>query len=187
MYDRITYMRYKQHLNNKEIYEIENFITDKQINQLLCFVNLNDNDEWFYHNPGSVMAIIQDDKKKNFNKILKKIEKSIYPYFINANKYVGLHWVKRLKSGESMGMHTDLGPNNNNNEMVFGIVIYLNDNFEGGELYYNELDYKIKPKKGSLLVHKSTYAHEVLTITKGERYFITCFVWGNEETKFIFK
>jgi len=180
-------MKYKQHLNNKEIYEIENFITNAQINELLSFVNLNGDDGWLYSHPGSTISVIDDSKKTEFNKILKEIEESLHNYFINAETYVGLHCIRRLITDESMSTHTDLGPTNENATMLFGIVIYLNDNFEGGELYYSEFDYKIKPKKGSLVIHKSTYPHGVSKVIDGKRYCLTCFVLGNENTKTIFK
>ena len=51
-------------------------------------------------------------------------------------------------------------------------IIFLNDNFEGGELVFPELDITIKPKKGTLICFPSgrNYLHQVKPVTSGERY-----------------
>lgn len=51
------------------------------------------------------------------------------------------------------------------------IVLYLNDDFEGGEFVFPDLDIKVSPKPGLLLCFPSShhYRHGVLPVTKGER------------------
>jgi len=53
-------------------------------------------------------------------------------------------------------------------------IIYLNDDFEGGELVFPELKIMIKPEPGLLVCFPSTheYVHAVNPITKGERFAI---------------
>jgi hypothetical protein len=55
------------------------------------------------------------------------------------------------------------------------ILGYLNDDFEGGELYFPELDYGFKPKKGSVVLFPGNlhYVHGVAPITSGVRYTIS--------------
>ena len=75
--------------------------------------------------------------------------------------------------GQSMGSHVDY--NEDNNYLEYTIVIYLNDDYEGGELYFNEFDIKLKPKAGSIVMYPSSfpYLHESLKIAKGRKSLIT--------------
>lgn len=54
-------------------------------------------------------------------------------------------------------------------------VLYLNDDFEGGELVYPYKGITIKPKPGLLVVHSGSedYIHGVKKVTKGIRYSIS--------------
>jgi hypothetical protein len=60
----------------------------------------------------------------------------------------------------------------------YGVIIYLNDDFEGGELFYPNLNYLYKPKSGDIVIHPATeeYTHEVYPVVSGERYTLTTFV-----------
>ena len=72
-----------------------------------------------------------------------------------------------------MGPHVDY--NEDNNYLEYTIVVYLNDDYEGGELYFNEFDIKLKPKAGSIVMYPSTfpYTHESLEVLKGRKCLIT--------------
>lgn len=52
------------------------------------------------------------------------------------------------------------------------IVYFLNDDFEGGELKFPDLDLSIKPKAGTLICFPSdhNYVHGVTPVTSGHRY-----------------
>lgn len=58
-----------------------------------------------------------------------------------------------------------------------GAIVYLNDDFEGGELTYENLNISLKVKPGTLVVHKANddCTHRVEAVTKGTRYMITFF------------
>jgi hypothetical protein len=56
---------------------------------------------------------------------------------------------------------------------IFSCVIYLNDNFDGGETYFSDSKI-IKPKKGSCLTFSnSKYKHSVNKINNGIRYTLS--------------
>ena len=42
----------------------------------------------------------------------------------------------------------------------FGAIAYLNDDYEGGELYFTALDIAIKPKRGMFLGFTGGFHHE---------------------------
>lgn len=53
-------------------------------------------------------------------------------------------------------------------------VGYLNDNYEGGELYFDKFNLKIKPEAGDLYLFPSSfiYSHAAMPITSGIKYSI---------------
>jgi predicted 2-oxoglutarate/Fe(II)-dependent dioxygenase YbiX len=66
------------------------------------------------------------------------------------------------------------------------MVMYLNDNFNGGEFEYideNNEKIKIKPKKDLVLFSNNQLLHRVLPITEGERYSLVCFFKFQTKTK----
>lgn len=60
----------------------------------------------------------------------------------------------------------------NASSRVLSSVLYLNDDYSGGELWFSELDITIKPSAGSIVMFPSSfiYVHEVKPIINGSRY-----------------
>ena len=58
---------------------------------------------------------------------------------------------------------------------VVSTVIYLNDEYEGGELSFPEIGdgYTYKPEKYELVYFPTPYLHGVNTVTSGKKYIIT--------------
>lgn len=56
-------------------------------------------------------------------------------------------------------------------------VCYLNDDYEGGELCFDLLGIKIKPKAGTLVFFPTPkiYKHSVTTVTNGQRFSVSKF------------
>jgi hypothetical protein len=67
---------------------------------------------------------------------------------------------------------------------VFGSVIYLNDNYEGGKTYYPDHGIEVTPKIGSLAVHPGgpDHLHGVTKIEGNTRYTLASF-WTYETNK----
>jgi predicted 2-oxoglutarate/Fe(II)-dependent dioxygenase YbiX len=59
----------------------------------------------------------------------------------------------------------------------FSSVVYLNDDYDGGELYFTALDQYIKPKAGMLVGFTGGFHHEhsVLKVTGGDRFTMPSF------------
>ncbi len=59
----------------------------------------------------------------------------------------------------------------------FSSVVYLNDDYDGGELYFTALDQYIKPKAGMLVGFTGGFYHEhsVLKVTGGDRFTMPSF------------
>jgi predicted 2-oxoglutarate/Fe(II)-dependent dioxygenase YbiX len=52
------------------------------------------------------------------------------------------------------------------------VLLYLNDDYEGGDLVFPDLNIKVQPKRGMLVAFPSThhYLHGVEPVTEGERF-----------------
>lgn len=59
----------------------------------------------------------------------------------------------------------------------YASVVYLTDEYEGGEFFFNYLDYRVKPSAGTVITFPANhfYTHGVTQLTKGERLTITLF------------
>ena len=59
----------------------------------------------------------------------------------------------------------------------FSSIVYLNDDYEGGELYFTAQDRVLKPQRGMLVAFSAGYHHEhgVLKVTQGRRITMPAF------------
>jgi predicted 2-oxoglutarate/Fe(II)-dependent dioxygenase YbiX len=93
--------------------------------------------------------------------------KYIDPAPISISKYV---------SGAEMGPHVDYH-GEPHLEPIMSAVMYLNDDMEGGELHFTELDIKIKPEAGSIVVFPSVepFYHRSTPVVSGVKYMSPAF------------
>jgi prolyl 4-hydroxylase len=96
--------------------------------------------------------------------------------------------IQRYEDSQFVGSHMDFfnvyGKKVNNNDKMATLIVYLNDNFEGGETLFNCLGIKVKPKKGSALFFQYNYSeyinniskHEGLPVMNGTKYIVTFWV-----------
>ena len=88
----------------------------------------------------------------------------------------GVGSIQRQYEGVSLSYHVD---SLSNPAVVFANVIYVNDDFTGGELHFPEIDITYVPKKGALIVFPSSdeYLHGVKPVGAGPtRYALPAFV-----------
>lgn len=103
------------------------------------------------------------------NAIIKCSEDYSKKYSIDIGSLKSLS-ISKYFEGQSMGSHVD--SYDNNPKEVLSIVLYLNDDYDGGELYFKNQNIKIKPEAGSLVAFPSIdpYFHESLPVTSGTKY-----------------
>ena len=159
-----------------EIYEVEDFLTEDEVKCILSSAN----GPFFESHPGN---IIKDLSPESLS-VVPDIYKKLMSYFENAHSHTPITNIRRLQNNEFMSSHADGGEPGSKQKIIFGLAMYLNDEFSGGELNYPDLDIKIKPKKYSLVVHNAQIQHAVLPVTHGTRYSITAFIFGDNTTKF---
>jgi hypothetical protein len=60
--------------------------------------------------------------------------------------------------------------------ITWGGVMYLNDNYVGGEIHYPVYDFTYKPIPGSMVLHSGFTVHGVKKVTEGTRYGLTSLI-----------
>jgi hypothetical protein len=135
------------------------------------------NDEWedrmlilehcsgFLDKQNKIVSDTFNNIKKEIGKILKK----------DLYEYTGFRTIYRSATGQEMKTHNDqgLGPS-----YKYGIVLYLNDDYQGGEIYYPHRGIEFKPEACSLVLHPAheAYRHGVKAVSIGTRYSMTSFL-----------
>jgi hypothetical protein len=141
------------------IYIYDNFLTEEECIHYINFHNKNISDVRKYRDT----FVIQNDEDLEFPKKMIQIEK----YFcVSLNYWQIVKWPPK----SFQDWHYD-GEINRENE--FTGILYLNDDFVGGEtLVENEI---IKPKKGTFIFFQgSRFLHGVKKVELGNRYTIPC-------------
>lgn len=111
----------------------------------------------------------------------KNIQKEIEKFYKITTKSNGTVSIATWRIGDSLEPHADkedeMGNPNPFPDNDIASVIYINDDYEGGEIYFPIQDIKIKPSAGDLAFFPGdkNYLHGVTKILSGTRYTIPAF------------
>jgi hypothetical protein len=121
----------------------------------------------------------RNEKNSEFYDMHKKVFDSIHPNVQDYGQYWGVgisyyeafNFVKYDGVGKHFNIHADHGPAY---VTTVSVVAYLNDDYDGGELYFPRFDLTIKPKQGDVVVFPSTYIYEhaSLPMKSGAKYSV---------------
>lgn len=121
-----------------------------------------------------------------WRKRINELVKNIYVDLVEKCFHRELDWLEspdlmRYHEGGFYIKHADsqnMDPNTRLWKKVIdrdvSMLIYLNNDFEGGELSFYKLNYQVKPKAGSVVLFPSDhrFLHQAETVKKGVRYAI---------------
>jgi predicted 2-oxoglutarate/Fe(II)-dependent dioxygenase YbiX len=84
--------------------------------------------------------------------------------------------ISKYRTGADMGPHVD-DYGQDGVLPLMSAVIYLNDDYEGGELSFPEQDVMIKPEAGSIIVFPSVepFYHQSMPLKTGTKYMVPAF------------
>jgi hypothetical protein len=171
---------------SKDLYEIENFVTSEQSDKILDFFSSLKEDDWFFedsNNPNYKDELwygrqYHGKRPEVFSEITESTEK----LFSTLMEPVYLA-IQRYKKNDAINEHRDYWLYDKPYHIRYGICIYYNDNYSGGELEYPELGIIHKPKARSLVIHGGNILHKSLPVTSEDiRYFSTGFIKGSKES-----
>jgi predicted 2-oxoglutarate/Fe(II)-dependent dioxygenase YbiX len=170
---------------------VENFLSEEE-NSLLLNYSLNNQelydahtssvDFWnkrcIYHHSilDSTISSLLKEKCIEIREKIIKIDGNLnlqceYPQFVKWEK--GWELTPHADNIEQDGVTPNATPWRSH-----GAVLYLNDDYEGGELFYPNLGIEIKPKSRMLAVHRAdiNQTHGVKTVIGGIRHTISTFL-----------
>ena len=161
-------------INDSVVYSIENYLTSDQCDELIALFDAtptpdNSTDpDWL----GRVKWPTYTEDQR----ILLRIKRQeIFESFYEVkSKMINLN-MTLWRIGHFMPPHSDYGKVLEYTNREFASMLYLNDDFEGGELYIPELNFINKPKKGQLVFFRGgKYRHGVTKVTSGRRITSGC-------------
>lgn len=172
-----------------------NFLDKEEINILLNFAKISNNyinlpNDSYWTNRIIYFSSLDENIKLCVLKITKRLQKLlIKEYNLNSEIYPDEMVLNRLFDGMDNPAHCDSMESEDQykgvyNHRYFGCVIYLNNNFEGGDLFYTKHDIIIKPEPGKLVVHLGdcNHKHGVTKLKGNTRYTLSSF-WTFEKNK----
>jgi Rps23 Pro-64 3,4-dihydroxylase Tpa1-like proline 4-hydroxylase len=151
--------------------------------QVAGWIDWSDNDQTFCHKkffpkPEDINQedFYYNDQKDISQQLYESLDRASHHYsnvlypFAGANIKNREYTIHLLKYGVGgfLPAHQDHGVSSR----VVSTVMYLNDDYEGGEIEFINSNVKIKPPAGSVIFFPSNflYVHEVHPITSGYRY-----------------
>lgn len=161
---------------------INNFITDQECDEIVSLfskqiwpaadpfietgfcVTESQAVDYYYHNSSNLNTVFNKMGKRISDHYNKKIElKSMFHSIMNPGATNPLHWDNYVENGEE----------------DVSTLLYLNEGFIGGDLYFPDQDIRITPKKGMFVFFNGTeeYQHTVEMVTEGRREALVGFYW----------
>lgn len=164
-----------------DIYEIEDFVSVEQQKQVLDFCNSLKEEQWW-------TALSEESKVEFFYgkqyhgerpSVFSEIDQNIADLYVSS-EYIPDAALQRCLDHEPMQQHRDYWLKHLPEHIRYGIVIYYNDDYEGGEIEYPELNIVYKPKARSLIMHGGNILHGPKKVIGDKvRYFSTAFIRGS--------
>jgi len=186
------------------VFYIRNFVTEEELNTLWAEINASKEDDWtrrylaemerhaldkfgtddlsYLKNEGLIE--VTDDffdktlevQSEKMRRVLEERSRKIF-YALGDYVVTGFQTFQRLYEGSQLKAHYD---RYSDKLVAYASVLYLNDDYNGGELFFPELDFEIaKPEVGSLIIFPGSekYTHGVRHVKEGPvRYVIPAFI-----------
>lgn len=102
---------------------------------------------------------------------------------VGIRSYEAFNFVKYEGAGTHFKIHADHGPTY---VTTVSIVVYLNDDYEGGDIWFPRMDdLSIKPRAGDIVVFPSTYIYEHASrdMVSGTKYAVVIMSDYNDRDK----
>lgn len=149
---------------------IKDFLPQDIVKSILDLANSASEEDWNKYPIGSLWKgrLLEFSLDKNL------ISNEISAILNYRYKFIATNIVRKLLPGDERPAHYD---SEKDPSCEYGIVMYLNDDFEGGEIFYPSKGITHKPVKNSVLIHSAgpDYVHGIYPVLSGVRYYMTLF------------
>jgi len=155
-------------MNKEEIQSFKNYVEPQDAKSLINLMDeLRLNNQLNNEKGDGTFRLYNSEEPVLINFVKKYSDKFIE----GKNLYLTENLVALYEEGAFMNVHRDV---EDDSETV-STVIYLNDEYTGGELSFPEIDggYTYTPEKYELIHFPTPYLHGVNPVKSGKRYIIT--------------
>lgn len=171
---------------SEDVYEINNFLTSEELEEVYAIINATEEKAWFSEDTAKDkdFSNFWDGKNLEFKEetVFDRISSKMESLFESYSDYPGKILLQRYKRGDFIQPHTDQWNPDLPYYIGYGLCLYYNDNYEGGQLEYPEIGLVVKPKENSLYIHGGHILHGSTPVLSDKtRYFSTAFVRGTDE------
>lgn len=164
-----------------DLYEIEDFVTPEQQQKVLDYCKSLDESDWWHEDQKNTFFYGKQNLCK-LPEVFDEINKNVDNLFTSL-LYFGSIALQRSLDHEPMQTHRDYWIKDLDYYIRYGVVIYYNDDYKGGEIEYSELGIVHKPKARSLVLHGGNILHGPRRVIDDKvRYFSTAFIRGSVES-----
>jgi predicted 2-oxoglutarate/Fe(II)-dependent dioxygenase YbiX len=156
-------------MNKEDIKSIKNFVEPEDAQAIIDFMEdlkfkkklNNERGDGTYRIYSSSNPVITSFVKKYSDKFIGDQE----------NLYLRDNLVALYQEGAFMRRHVDV----DDGTEIISAVIYLNDDYTGGELLFPEIEggYSYVPEKYEIVHFPTKFLHEVDVVRSGKRYIVT--------------
>lgn len=201
--EHIESLGYKVEELYRQVFLVKDFLKQEDIDDILNIINTTDEEEWTKHYMDGLKMLSEQkygrtdidnlvkeglleitdnwsdktlsfthaDVRERINERLGKIFESVND--LNPN---GVGTIQRQYAGVPLKAHVD---NHSDPSLVYAAVIYINDDYTDGELFFTKIGIRLKPPAGSLMIFATGEEHEHGVDAPGEgpyRYVLPCFI-----------
>lgn len=142
-------------------------------------------EEWLSSDSSSIYGSYIGGNIALSNKLLDPIKYLVYKCLDDYTGKTGLSFgwipefykIQKYETQAYMGPHVDSIDKTLDKSPTISIVLYLNEDYEGGNICFPEQGLDIKPKAGSMIIFPSypPYYHDPKPVTKGTKYMCPVF------------
>jgi len=157
-----------KNMKKEEIKSLKNHVEPQDAQSLIDLMDeLKSKDQLNNERGDGTFRLYNSEEPALFNFVKKYSSKFIG----DKDLYVTEYLVALYEEGAFMAVHRDV----ENDREVISTVMYLNDDYTGGELSFPEVDggYFYTPEKYELVYFPTPYQHGVNAVKSGKRYIIT--------------
>jgi hypothetical protein len=183
---------------------VENFISEEEVKDIFNIIDSISEDDWRIEYLGNLkhfcmekfgrddvenlvaegkFEITQNWEDKNFNILNTEIQLKIYKRLgslvekaDDSLELSGFATIQRMQEGVELKPHTD---QDTDPSIRHAAILYLNEEYSRGEIFFSNHNIELKPKPGSLLLFPGTkeYNHGVKHVGPGPiRYVLVGFI-----------
>jgi hypothetical protein len=191
-----------------ELISVENFLSKQQIETIWEIIKTTSQEDWEVEYTANLknfcmnkfgrddvenlvaegkFEITQNWKDKNFNisdhDIYRPMYEGLNSMIVDSDPNLhlsGLATIQRMQSGVELKSHTD---QHTDPSIKYATIVYINDDYVDGELFFPNLDIKLRPKPGTMLFFPGNeeYEHGVEQVGEGPiRYVLVGFIKEND-------